>query len=559
MNKSIYLKFLILIVAVMTVPFLVEARTRVDNRRQNIRQEIRSEMCERFSNIPSRRSSFCDDIEPAPPAPACSDGTDNDADGFVDANDRGCHTDFNENNANSYNPDADSENSPPTITLIGEAVINIFQGNSFIDSGATALDVEDGNLDSAVIISGVVNANTIGVYIITYNVTDSNGAAALPISRTVNVVTPLPPASPPPPAPACSDGIDNDGDGKIDFPEDLGCVSALDEDETNAISSGPTLTIVTPSNAPPARHLTMGSTGNILASFRFNSDNLSYIRITGLTITDTIGNGVPGKATIQSLTLWDGATQVAGPLSLSLSSASQGTATFNLRSFIVPRNSSKTLTLRGDVATFSSGGAVSGSSHTFSVAAASGITASVFGDPDAVVNLAGNAIGTTQTVYRTQLFIGANFLGANLGRTRVAVDDLAVIGFTADYAAQATLNAVTLKFSGSAIADGANFAVNLIDTSTNAPLGSATQKTCAVVAGVCSVAFEPSYIIDAGTTKVAKIRVDSGGFGNVIGFPDSMTVQIMSVSDIEWSDGTTSGIGLEATAVPFTVANILYE
>jgi hypothetical protein len=34
-------------------------------------------------------------------------------------------------------------------------------------------------------------------------------------------------------APACSDGSDNDGDGKVDYPADTGCSSASDTDETN--------------------------------------------------------------------------------------------------------------------------------------------------------------------------------------------------------------------------------------------------------------------------------------------------------------------------------------
>src|SRR6476620_5706783 len=29
----------------------------------------------------------------------------------------------------------------------------------------------------------------------------------------------------------CSDGVDNDGDGAIDFPDDLGCISAVDDTE----------------------------------------------------------------------------------------------------------------------------------------------------------------------------------------------------------------------------------------------------------------------------------------------------------------------------------------
>ncbi len=38
----------------------------------------------------------------------------------------------------------------------------------------------------------------------------------------------------PPPAAQCSDGIDNDNDGLIDFPDDPGCVDANDNDEFNA-------------------------------------------------------------------------------------------------------------------------------------------------------------------------------------------------------------------------------------------------------------------------------------------------------------------------------------
>ena len=38
-----------------------------------------------------------------------------------------------------------------------------------------------------------------------------------------------------PPLAACTDGIDNDGDGKIDYPADPGCTSATDTDESNPL------------------------------------------------------------------------------------------------------------------------------------------------------------------------------------------------------------------------------------------------------------------------------------------------------------------------------------
>lgn len=46
--------------------------------------------------------------------------------------------------------------------------------------------------------------------------------------------TEAPNPPPPPPDPACSDGVDNDGDGLVDL-TDPGCESAADDDETNVI------------------------------------------------------------------------------------------------------------------------------------------------------------------------------------------------------------------------------------------------------------------------------------------------------------------------------------
>ena len=41
--------------------------------------------------------------------------------------------------------------------------------------------------------------------------------------------------------PVCNDGVDDDGDGKLDFPDDPGCTSATDSDETDDCPSGPEL------------------------------------------------------------------------------------------------------------------------------------------------------------------------------------------------------------------------------------------------------------------------------------------------------------------------------
>ena len=63
----------------------------------------------------------------------------------------------------------------------------------------------------------------------------SKGAAVYKVASIVEGNSGTYPAvTPPPPKPACSDGIDNDSDGKIDYPADTGCSSATDTDEFNS-------------------------------------------------------------------------------------------------------------------------------------------------------------------------------------------------------------------------------------------------------------------------------------------------------------------------------------
>jgi proteasome assembly chaperone (PAC2) family protein len=76
----------------------------------------------------------------------------------------------------------------PVISLVGNATVNLEQGDSYTDAGATATDNIDGNLTSSIIVGGdSADTNTPGSYVITYNVSDSAGNAATEVIRTVNV------------------------------------------------------------------------------------------------------------------------------------------------------------------------------------------------------------------------------------------------------------------------------------------------------------------------------------------------------------------------------------
>ncbi|MCF7569004.1 DUF5011 domain-containing protein [Sabulilitoribacter arenilitoris] len=76
----------------------------------------------------------------------------------------------------------------PLIALIGDATINVTLGDTFTDPGATALDEVDGDITANIVVGGdTVDTNTEGTYVITYNVSDSQGNAADEVQRTVIV------------------------------------------------------------------------------------------------------------------------------------------------------------------------------------------------------------------------------------------------------------------------------------------------------------------------------------------------------------------------------------
>ncbi len=76
----------------------------------------------------------------------------------------------------------------PVITLLGSSTVTLAQGQSYSDAGATASDVEDGDITSAIVTSGLpIDTAIPGSYTITYNVTDSHGVAATQVIRTVVV------------------------------------------------------------------------------------------------------------------------------------------------------------------------------------------------------------------------------------------------------------------------------------------------------------------------------------------------------------------------------------
>ncbi|WP_412559658.1 immunoglobulin-like domain-containing protein [Winogradskyella sp. MIT101101] len=76
----------------------------------------------------------------------------------------------------------------PVITLNGASTLNLELGDTYSELGATAIDNIDGDITGNIVVGGdTVDTNTVGSYVVTYNVSDTAGNNAVEVTRTVNV------------------------------------------------------------------------------------------------------------------------------------------------------------------------------------------------------------------------------------------------------------------------------------------------------------------------------------------------------------------------------------
>lgn len=76
------------------------------------------------------------------------------------------------------------DRDPPVLSLTGESSVSVRLGSSFADTGATALDTYDGAV--VPVVSGSVNTQITGTYVLTYTATDHAGNQAS-TTRSVEV------------------------------------------------------------------------------------------------------------------------------------------------------------------------------------------------------------------------------------------------------------------------------------------------------------------------------------------------------------------------------------
>ncbi|GLR19451.1 hypothetical protein GCM10007940_40670 [Portibacter lacus] len=127
---------------------------------------------------------------------------------------------------------ADSE--APVITLLGDNPLDFIVGETYVEPGATALDNIDGDISGNIVIDiSALDMNTIGSYMVTYNVSDAALNAAIQVSRTVNVSAI--------PEPSCANSL---GGFRVNCggPTGFGANGTFEEDQATSATGGTAVT-----------------------------------------------------------------------------------------------------------------------------------------------------------------------------------------------------------------------------------------------------------------------------------------------------------------------------
>ena len=328
------------------------------------------------------------------------------------------------------------------------------------------------------------------------------------------------------------------------------------------ISTGGSLVVAAASDMPIAQNRSMGQTGQTLATFKLTTGAPEAVNISSIVVTDTLaGTATLATGTITNLSLWNASGVQVGTTvaSMSASAGMDVIATFSGLSLSLAKDSATVLTLKGDMNSYPNG--VSGSSHTFSVAANAAVTAVGATSGQSIVMTGASVTGTAQRAYRAELtvanaltsFSGGKGTDQNIGKYRltntsagnytITVTDIDLgVSTTATGALTAT-RYVTLKrdsIGGTTVAKTSSRPTGTLITDTTANF--ADISTWSVTTGNTGEATFSSFTIDASSgTGYVDIYVLADT--NDMALTESVSTSIGTGSlVVTWSDGVSSTI-----------------
>jgi len=84
--------------------------------------------------------------------------------------------------------DYQHDSSKPILKLNGNSTVIVSSLNEYTNPGATAISYKGEDISNNIEINGIPKKNTIGDYLITYNVNDFEGNKAVPVSRMLRII-----------------------------------------------------------------------------------------------------------------------------------------------------------------------------------------------------------------------------------------------------------------------------------------------------------------------------------------------------------------------------------
>jgi hypothetical protein len=358
------------------------------------------------------------------------------------------------------------------------------------------------------------------------------------------------------------------------------------------------ISVAADSSQPSSGTLTMGSTGNTLAVYRFQeTSNVENVKITDLNITNTaVGVATGTLPSFNNLTMWNGTTLLGAAGSAVGTASTTATTSVYTYSFhfgtpiVVPESNTVLVTLKGDIGTYSNKGASDNSQNTFAIASQSDVTAlGQTSNKTSNVNLTGTVVSNDQTVLRSTMMVAASSIPQTGGKT--PQQQIGTITFTASQAGSVALSNLKLTFSGNGLAaatSGANgssgnlFLDSIVLKNSNAvDVASANGAPKAYYNGTTPVTVSStapgntavngiSWTFSTSTPLVISsgqsVTLQLWGATNVIpglnGVSESVSAAIQGVGDATYFDGTDS-VGLLGTpvnqptnVVPITVTSL---
>lgn len=281
----------------------------------------------------------------------------------------------------------------------------------------------------------------------------------------------------------------------------------------NIVLAGQATLTITAVSSQPSDQIVMGTMGATLAKFNLQeTSNVEDIKITDMFVFQQVAaTNTVLSAFGNSLKLYnDAGLKLAdqGARTTYASTSNPGPGYYYKFSFanpiVVPKSSALTLTLKGDVSSYSSSGVTDNTTHVFKIVTATADTAVDTASEVVVASgltsnatstvILSSATGPTKTTQRSKLTFSALASGSNL--IRQAGTELARLTFTPSSGGSASINSITVTFSGNAassptfldglsLVDLANPAVNISGSATSSNV---TSSKCTNT-GSCARSF----------------------------------------------------------------------